>query len=241
MPKYSALSTKINKEAVELWQNYFDANADVWMPLIYPPLVERCLVFVGLNPSFSKRGFSRILKDTIYEDINPEEFYHWRNMSVFDWDKALDIEIIAKMKYSYFRKFSEIAKDVEEDWEHIDLFLYRETNQSRFKSMIMDGNILTQFGMDQIELAKKLLEELKPIAIIVANAFASTLVVDHFFIIYDENLGCHILRQNDRNVPIFLSSMLTGQRALDRFSYQRLRWHIKKVLSDWMNAPKHLS
>ena len=28
----------------------------------------------------------------------------------------------------------------------------------------------------------------------------------------------------------FFTSMLTGQRALDRYSYQRLKWHIKEVL-----------
>jgi hypothetical protein len=33
-----------------------------------------------------------------------------------------------------------------------------------------------------------------------------------------------------KNVPIFFTSMLTGQRALDNGSYERLIWHMKFVL-----------
>jgi hypothetical protein len=32
------------------------------------------------------------------------------------------------------------------------------------------------------------------------------------------------------NIPIFFTSMLTGQRALDKGSYARLIWHIKYAL-----------
>jgi len=33
-----------------------------------------------------------------------------------------------------------------------------------------------------------------------------------------------------KNVPIFFTSMLTGQRALDNGSFERLIWHINFVL-----------
>ena len=44
-------------------------------------------------------------------------------------------------------------------------------------------------------------------------------------------MGCHIGNIDGRSVPIFLVSMLSGQRALDVYSYQRLKWHIKRVLN----------
>jgi hypothetical protein len=50
---------------------------------------------------------------------------------------------------------------------------------------------------------------------------------------FDENLGTHKIVNNSEleNVPVFFTSMLSGQRALDNGSYQRLIWHIKYVLN----------
>lgn len=44
---------------------------------------------------------------------------------------------------------------------------------------------------------------------------------------WDEELGTYTYKNN----PFFFSSMLTGQRALDNGSFERLVWHIKKVKS----------
>jgi hypothetical protein len=48
---------------------------------------------------------------------------------------------------------------------------------------------------------------------------------------FDEKLGTdRIITKGDLfGIPIFFSSMLSGQRALDTGSEKRLIWHIKRV------------
>jgi hypothetical protein len=58
---------------------------------------------------------------------------------------------------------------------------------------------------------------------------------DHYMgfeIVFDSEMGTHkIINQVElENIPIFFTSMLTDQRALDKGSYARLIWHIKYAL-----------
>jgi len=78
----------------------------------------------------------------------------------------------------------------------------------------------------------QLISEVEPRVILVANALASRIfyrILGHKFKMkFDEDLGCHTIQLNDKTVPTFLASMLTSG-AMDRYSSQRLQWHIKKV------------
>ena len=51
---------------------------------------------------------------------------------------------------------------------------------------------------------------------------------------FDNNLGTYriVNHPNLNDTPIFFTSMLTGQRALDLGSYERLVWHIGFVLDE---------
>lgn len=46
----------------------------------------------------------------------------------------------------------------------------------------------------------------------------------------DEDLGCQYFEFDGERIPIFFSGNLTGQRALDKGSRQRLKWQIDKIL-----------
>ena len=50
--------------------------------------------------------------------------------------------------------------------------------------------------------------------------------------IHDEN-GHYFTNIGREKIPTFLSGMLTGQRALDNYSLERLGWHIKQVIDKW--------
>ena len=54
-----------------------------------------------------------------------------------------------------------------------------------------------------------------------------------FDFVFDEKLGTHKIVNNSDldNTPVFFTSMLTGQRALDKGSFERLNWHINFVLN----------
>lgn len=222
---------EINYEAIALWEATYADDEDVWMPSIYSPLKEKSILFIGLNPSFSDRGFSTILAKSAYPNISPREFYDWKNRSKFNLVIAIEIEKIAKDIYSYFKKFKDIAGDLNLEWEHIDLFFYRETNQGQLKKVILNKDGMNEFGRKQLELSKKLLEAIKPKIIVVVNAFASNVFYNEYNLKrnFDEELGCHVTDLNGQSVPVFLASMLTGQRAMDNYSFERLKWHIKQV------------
>jgi len=97
-----------------------------------------------------------------------------------------------------------MAKDLGVDWEHIDLFFYRERSQKDCKDLFWKHDQLTPFGREQIELSKRLIAEVDPQVIVVANAFASDVAIkvlpcDE----YDEQHGYHgnaVHRQANTNL-----------------------------------------
>jgi hypothetical protein len=97
---------------------------------------------------------------------------------------------------------------------------------------ILEKGELNQFGLDQLPIFRDALKAIVPRAIVVTNAFGSEIVRKHFAddLVWDEERGHHWFSGGDKKVPIFFSSMLSGQRALDRWSYERLVWHIKQSL-----------
>lgn len=223
----------VNLKSFQLWEQTFEDADNVLVPHLYPSLKKDAILFIGLNPSFSQKGYSSLLRHTEFSNLEPSNFYHWRNRKKLDLEIALRVEQIGKENYPYFKKFKDIAAHVKLEWEHIDLFFFRETSQSQFKQRIYAGSNLSEFGRSQLELSKQLILEARPRIIVVANAFASSLFIKQFpDLEFDEKHGYHRVLIENKSVPTFLASMLTGQRAMDNYSYQRLRWHIKKAVKE---------
>ncbi len=225
----------INTKIINLWNSFLKNDKEVYAPLFYDKFNEGSLLFVGLNPSFSVRGFKTILRDTKYQNIDPVSFLKWSNISsdIRFIDDCIDMENISREKYtSYFKPSKDIAKIVGLSWEHIDLFLYRDTKQKKFTSRIIEKGKLNAFGTAQLNFFKEILNTIKPRCIVIANAFGSEVIQGYFGknISWDEGNGFHWFGIDGKKVPIFFSSMLTGQRALDRWSRERLVWHIKRAM-----------
>jgi len=139
--------------------------------------------------------------------------------------------------HKYFKKFIEISSEVGLNWSHLDLLFLRETNQKEVKSL-GENNLGHVFYDEQLKIAKKIIETTKPKIIVVNNTYARDLLHSQSFTTpkydfeFDENIGTDRIVNNEilNKVPIFFTSMLTGQRALDLGSYKRLIWHIKYVM-----------
>lgn len=225
---------KLNQNLLNLWENYYQDNSNTLMPLFYGPLKQKALLFVGLNPSFSEQGFVRLFQDTEFAGLDPTEFFAWKNRKSFDLDKAIRIEKLARDKYRYFNPIKEIAEYVGLDWEHIDLFFERITNQNQLNEEIFeDGRrlVLTEYAKAQLKLSLKLIEDIEPEIIVVINAGASRILRDKWEgrLLLDDKIGTYLVQLNERRVLVFFSSMITGQRALDRGSFERLKWHVRMV------------
>ena len=225
----------INQKIIELWNKYFKNNPDVYAPLFYEEFKKDSLLFIGMNPSFSIHGFKSILKNTEYTDIDPTVFFKWSSISSNQnlIDDCIKIENYAQAKYPlYFGRPIEISKKLGINWQHIDLFLYKETSQKDFIERIRNGKELNQFALDQITLFEEILVEIDPRCIVVSNAFASELLREYIKndLSWDENRGFRWFTKESKKIPVFFSSMLSGQRALDRWSYERLVWHIEQAI-----------
>ena len=104
----------------------------------------------------------------------------------------------------------------------------------------------TDFVCRQLVISKQIIENVNPKIIVVNNSLARRLSGRekiefngkwisewiNFDFIFDKDLGTDRIISTDHlnNTPVFFTSMLTGQRALDKGSYERLIWQIKFVL-----------
>lgn len=238
----------VNQEIIALWEKWETKLKEVYadttpeeslkVPLIYPDLKKDALLFIGINPSLNIKGFQQVVNDTSYSTIDPMDFYCWRTRDECGekMQKFIEIEKFAWEKLTFFKKFQEIAGEILGDnkkWAHIDLFFNHETSQKSFEEKILN-NDKESFINDQLNLSKKLIKYVRPKVIIVANALASDIfqekLKEEFPLTPNEEYGYDTTSINGKTVPVFLASMLTGQRAMDRGSCKRLKWHIKKAL-----------
>lgn len=171
--------------------------------------VEDALLFIGINPSKSNNDTHKIFY------TNGKEGTH-----------------------KYFNKFIEISNQTNLEWSHIDLLFVRETKQDNVKKLLYSKDeLVREFFNKQLEISRKMLETINSKIIVVNNTLARELLgfnggwLDYKFR-FDEELGTYRIDSKNSKFfdkPIFFTSMLTGQRALDNGSFKRLIWHINFV------------
>lgn len=242
---------ELNSRILDLWNRHKNSHEQAFalVPMVYPPLKKHCLLFIGFNPSFSVKGIKQFLskEPDLSPDLqevmnNPDSFY-----SLANWDRTklatcLKIENLAKKHYKYFGLFKKISAHVfgrEDICEHVDLFFHRGTEQNNVKAMVLDPRTKdpTAIGMEELRISMDLIVALEPRAIVVANADGSKVFQGCFQkctglpldMDIDERDGTYYLHSRPK-IPVFLSSMLSGVRALDTESRKRLQWHIKRLL-----------
>ena len=184
------------------------------------------LLFVGLNPAY--KNDTHVIENEVGVIYNNE----------------------AVVKLPYFTKFPALASAANLNWHHIDLFFVRETNQDIFKSLFFNKEQEEMKFLDnQLKISKEIIERSKPKIIVVVNAFAGEIFsprrttfssINNLFdnehrpfpLEFDNVIGTYRIKapHSLENTPVFLSGMLTGQRALDNGSLKRLEWHIRFVL-----------
>lgn len=194
----------IRSELEKIWAN----KEGTEYPYLFNENIEsKDLLFIGLNPSYNEQ----------HGNTNSYRLKPNGNDG------------------SYFRKIETIADLCEMTWNHIDLLYIRETNQKKVMDLCYNKEKGTDFIYKQLLLSKKIIELFSPKIIVVCNSFAATLLGKNkegnkdvwlgYDFNFDDNWGTHKLN----NTPIFFTSMLSGQRALDNGSKERLIWHIKRV------------
>ena len=220
-------SNTVNKDIIQLSKEY-SKIFDNKIPILYNQFYESeyQILFIGLNPSFSenlKKGFNG----------NEEDYdkFFTKTIANNDIEKIIQAHEKSIENYPYFNKFKEIEKSTGLKFAHVDLFHCRRTSQSKFVE-ILDNKEYEFFIEKSISILKELINQIKPKIIVIENTKTRDILsrdFNHFPKIDDVNslYGTPVLG----NTPIFYTSMLTGQRALDLGSFHRLVWHIKNCIS----------
>ena len=221
--------SSLNKRLEKLWCKHFNRE-DVSSPLFYDELKPSAILFIGTNPSFSEKQIKECLGSTCFAE-DPLEYFKWRKFRDGRVRKAelRSIQEYMKRGLPYFSPFECIAKENDLDWDHLDIYPYRRTNQKTALREIAEKQGLQD---DLEKLFVLALQSSTPKVIVVTNAHASRRVRALFPNCSEKDIneedGYHRL-ELEKPTPIFFSSMLTGG-ALDCGSYERLRWHIRKAV-----------
>ncbi|MDQ7960394.1 hypothetical protein [Flavobacterium lindanitolerans] len=192
--------------------------------VVHDEIIKNAILFIGINPSYPKE--------------NPAPGNHFVN---HDENEKL---------YAYFKKFQKIATETKQSWSHLDLLYFRETKQKYIWDLLKENNGGgCDFVYKQLMLSKEMIFKAKPKIIVVSNTLARHFmgfeksedrkngVWMDFDCSFDNDLGTHRLTNTElKGTPIFFTSMLTGQRALDKGSFKRLAWHINFVLEKLKNS-----
>lgn len=178
-------------------------------------LHRNALLFIGINPSYSEKEADNE-KSYFYNLLQEKNAYQ-----------------------KYFRRFEDISKKVNHKWTHLDLFYFRHTNQKHVYYYLSSSNDSIDFATQQLKITKNIIENITPKVIVVSNALARDLFGAEtpkglgFNYFFDDEIGTHRIKDSNsplNDTPVFFTSMLTGTRALDNGSYERLVWQIKQVL-----------
>ena len=234
------LKEDYKNKVLEIWKDF--GNIKIFSdplceyrqyPLLPELVAKNSLLFIGMNPSFTKGS-------VIGANEKPIGFY-----PISKNDNKKDIP--------YFEKMKIVAKYCKMEWTHLDLFFIRETNQKMIEHLMRKG---VDFLNAQLEISFEIIERADPKLIIVSNALASEFfgkkkekshakfdkIWKGFDLYFEENfwkkettfneeIGTYEIPLNNNLVPILFSGMLSGQRSLDIGSFERLKWQAKMILN----------
>lgn len=185
------------------------------------------ILFLGINPS--------------YNGGEMEKHFYKRKQAVGHYYFKSFQTIADALKVKYNREIT---------WTHTDLLVFRETNQNYIRDVLFKNEDGRKFICAQLEIAKEIIEFVNPKIIVVSNTQVRQLLgyerwynkaaereenvwMDYHFKM-DEKLGTPKLRSDNNpsfNPYTFFTSMLSGQRALDIGTKERLIWHLNFILT----------
>lgn len=221
MPEYQ----DINDEILNLWRNFPNERGNR-IPLLFPPSADDCVLFISLNPSFPNQLINRNWN-------HPYDIAMLDNINV---DQVIQQEIHTQNHLlPYFTPLQNIAGELNLPWSHLDIFMLRETLQNEAMPRVWNTNAnqFAPFGIGQFNLFTRALQRSTPRIIVVINALASRIIKAQLPLFYNQEDGCYYAQDEEIiGAPFFLGSALSGQGQVDRFSRERLIWHIQHRLGN---------
>ncbi|WP_375205016.1 hypothetical protein [Hyphococcus sp.] len=222
----SRLAADLNARLDNIWRDQFSGADDVLAPRYFHKTGASDLLFVGLNPSFANDKIGVALKKLGHEIAEPEVYFSWRNRDRFDLRVCAALEGWAKENYAYYKHHHDLAEELNCGLAQLDLFQFRRTTQKDYLDVLEKAPV---FRDRQLQIFDDALAAFNPRCIIVANAKASEIFKDRYGLKFDQGIGTYTLYKNGNMTPVFLSAQFSGG-ALDRYSRERLFWHVAQAM-----------
>ena len=210
-----------NEQALAIWKRHSYRNKLV--PLFLPHIEKNVdLLLVGMNPSHRVNWITKKIKNNpqIFQNETCESLLTWTgDLELNKINMIISLEQIAREEDNqYYKQLNNFAKLCgAKSWTHADTFLIRNTNQKEMLQDVFDGNKLNQFGIEQVDLFKQMIDKVQPKKIVVLNASASSIFNQY---IANSNTNTTMLKMD--STQVYFAGMLSGQRCMDRYSQLRL-------------------
>ena len=213
----------------------------LWPSCYHKPPTNIDILFVGLNPSDSfpsvTKSIPRNSNNRLFRSIKKNGFLKGIQYDGqgYTSEEIAELDGLAMSNHSYFGKFKELgdfilSDDMTEDdakgYYHVDLYKFRLQNSNLLMELIAKNE---DFFSAQLQETIGFIREARPRMMLVANKNASAAMLQTFPLMWDDQKGCHVHKEDGWTCDVFLSGMITQTRAIDAYSYERLRWHMKAV------------
>ena len=219
-------ATELNDSLNDIWQ----ATECTYIPHYFRKPTENQfegLLTVGGNPSFAEQNIKNFVVSTNNTGDWRLEHFKWETKPSDAIDLSNAEEDYSLVNHStYFGAFEELRKELNAPpWLHTDLFRCRGTSQ---KEMYKFLNQNPKFKKAQISLFGKYLTSVRPKLILVANAAASRIILNHLDMERLDSPSLYETKIEGQRVPVILSGMISGGR-MDIYSKERLFSLVKKA------------
>jgi hypothetical protein len=189
------------------------------------------ILFIGLNPAFQERNeaHKNFINYCFKPDISIDEIINFCQIN----EDSKNPEKTKLYYGKYFNILHNFAKNLgEDDFEHCDLFLMRETNSKVVKEMVDENGVLNDFGLEQLSILKTHITNLNPKVIIIPNAMASEyykkIILQNSNV--DKEKGVYFTDINNKKIPTILCGSWQYGR-LDKYTEAILVRHIKTAMN----------
>lgn len=226
-----AASKKYNDDVCKIWDSLFKSAisqqevADVKLlpPALCVPQATPDVCVVGMNPSHSTRYLG---------GRNAAELSAMVELDSRTTDRLIETEIEAQQKHPYFLAIRRFLSTIDGNLKtcFCDLYPIRHTSQvqvTRFLDSPTSKDLTTQLN----QAITNLFLETDSKMVVICNAEASR----RFRKLMDAHLvrksckASDVLKNLHGAIPVLYSSMLSGQRAMDEFSRERLKNDILRM------------
>jgi hypothetical protein len=225
------MSTYYNAKVLEIWEGHTEEECPLPGMNLFP--MQRTnlrdnpdILFIGMNPSFSKSIQKGVVAQT-YKWHKHADQQHLNRLAELEDEAQKDYKI-------YFNAIKNFASDAaSENFEHLDLLPVRHTSQTEVVKSFWDkqGDPL-KITTQCMEIFKETLLKINPKTVVIANAGAANKIIKLLDLQRQDNRRSYRWTSCNRmsQTPFFLSGMLSGQRALDNFSKDRLIADVRAAL-----------